>query len=250
MGRRVAIALWLVMGVAVAAALIAARRTADIVPVETPIVLPGRTAAAPPVVPPPPAVPDHAERLPGMTFTVDTTWAGGPQPRRESHRVTRTHDRVSLVLDGGRIEWLFVRNATYRDRAAGYLVDHARRTIRIVDESPLRDVFGIRGWLDVLTHRFDVAALARLRPTRDETHAGGAAFERYVADDATADGIVEVWWNDEWLLPLSVQARTAGTVVTSTVMNVSLSVDTAVLSDPDVRYPAYEQVDLAEARDH
>ena len=61
--------------------------------------------------------------------------------------ITRCRDRIRLLLDAGRQEWLFLQNVVYRSPAAGYLTDHDRQEIRFYEESALRSLTGIRaGW--------------------------------------------------------------------------------------------------------
>ncbi len=155
-----------------------------------------------------------------------------------------------MALEGGRQEWLFVQNAVYRDRVSGYLIDHSARHIRLYEESALRSLMRIRGWSDVLMLRFDPAALSALRDTGERRNAGGSTFARYIATESTGDGVVEVWWSETLLLPLSLTVREAGSTVTSVVSHLTSDADAAPLTDPAVRFPPYDSVDAADAPDH
>ena len=71
-------------------------------------------------------MPEGAETLPPIRFTVTTTWSGPQGRRTTSQRVTRTVDRMHLLMEGTDKEWLFERNPVDRRRVSGYLIDHAR----------------------------------------------------------------------------------------------------------------------------
>jgi hypothetical protein len=214
------------------------------------IALPVRNAPDPPPIPQPPVVPTHARALPSGTFVLTTTRSDARGKRTSKQTITRTHDRIHLAIDGGREEWLFVQNAVYRDRVSGYLIDHSARHIRLYEESALRSLMQIRGWADVLTVRFDPATLAALRDTRERRQAGGSTFARFVATESTGDGVVEVWWSEALLLPLSVTVREDGTTVTSVVEHMTSEAEASLLTDPARRFPQYESRDAADAPDH
>jgi hypothetical protein len=185
-----------------------------------------------------------------LTFVLETTRSGPDGTRRTTQTITRTHDRVRLALEDGRQEWLFLQNVVYRDRAAAYLTDHDRREIRFHEESPLRSLMQIRGWMDVLTVRFDPTVLATLRDTGERRRTGGAIFSRYVTTEPGRDGVVEVWWSEELLLPVSLRVRDSGTDVTSLVKALTQTADATLLADPAGRFPTYKAFDPADANDH
>ena len=155
-----------------------------------------------------------------------------------------------MALEAGGQEWLFVRNAVYRDRVSGYLIDHSARQIRLYEESALRSLMQIRGWSDVLTLRFDPAVLSALRDTGERRQAGGSTFARFVATESTGDGVVEVWWSEALLLPLSLTVHQDGATVTSAVGHMNNEAEAALLTDPALRFPQYDSRDAADARDH
>ena len=123
-----------------------------------------------------------------MTFTLETTRSGPGGRQRSTQVFTRSHDRVRLALKGARQEWLFLQNVVYRDRAIGYLIDHDKQR----SSRPRRELAAkrdeIRGWMDVLTLRFDPSVLAKLRDTDERRMIGEAIFKRYVATLARRDG--------------------------------------------------------------
>ena len=108
----------------------------------------------------------------------------------------------------------------------------------------------IRGWMDVLTLRFDPGVLQTLRDTGERRRTGDATFNRYAANAPGRDGIVEVWWSEDLVLPLSLTVRAAGVEVTSVVRDLTWSGDDTLLADPSVRFPSYKTVDPADANDH
>ena len=114
----------------------------------------------------------------------------------------------------------------------------------------MRSLMQIRGWMDVLTLRFDPTVLATLRDTGERRETSGATFKRYVASESDRDGVVEVWWSEALLLPLSLTIRDSGTDVTTIVKGLTQSADAMLLADPDVRFPNYRVLDPADANDH
>lgn len=203
----------------------------------------------PPVARPTP-VPASAATLPSLTFVLETTRVDPRGTHRTTQTITRTPNRIRVELPGGRQEWVFVRNLVYGDRASAYLIDHDAREIRFHDEGPLRSRLGIHGWMDVLTIRFDPGVLASLRQTGERRDAGGAPALRFVAREPREDGIAEVWWSDELLLPLSVTRRLGGAETTSVVARLSRTEKPILLADPGAMFPEYKDVDAADAGDH
>ena len=151
---------------------------------------------------------------------------------------------------GGRKEWFFLQNVVYRDRALGYLIDHDKREVQVHEESSLRSLMQIRGWMDVLTLRFDPTIVPTLRDTGERRQTGSATFKHYVANAPGRSGVVEVWWSEGLLLPLSLTARASGVEVTSVVKGLTWSADAKLLAEPSVRFPSYKTLDPADARDH
>lgn len=251
MRRTPVIAVIIAGGAAAAAALFSWRQPLEAVAEDAAaIVLPTRTAPDAPAVPAPPRLPAAAATVPPLTFRVDTTWSGREARRPSTERVARTADRVRVVIEDGRREWLFVQNAVYRDRAAGYLTDHGARQILLHEESALRGALAVRGWFDVLTQRFDASLLSTLRDTGERQRVAGAEFARYVARDPERDGVTEVWWSDALLLPLSFTIRRQGVEATSAISGLASGVDSTVLADPSNRFPGYRSLDVADAGDH
>jgi hypothetical protein len=238
------------MGAATAAALMTRRESPERFAKAAGIVASQRTAAEPPILPRPPSVPAQAASIPSLTFVVETTRSGPDGASRTAQTITRSRDRLRVALEGGRREWLFLQNVVYRDRAAAYSTDHDRREVRLYEESALRSVTGIRGWLDVLTLRFEPSVLAKLRDTGKRRMIGETIFTRYVARDLVAGSVQEVWWSDELLLPLSLTIRGARTTTTSIVNRLAHTADAAVLMDPMFRFPNYKVLDPADAHDH
>ena len=238
------------MGAATAAALMTWRPSADEAGIEEAIVVPPRTASDPPPTPLPPSVPARADAIPPLTFDVETTRAGGGRVERTTQTFVRTTDRVRVLLHGGRQEWHFVRNGIFPDRASGHLTDHTTRQIRFYDESPLRSEMRIRGWLDILTVRFDSTKLPSLRDTGERRQTYGTTFVRHVGAGPGEDGLVEVWWSESLLLPLSLTVRDAGIESTSVVRRLARRADIALRPDPRVRFPMYKEVDAADTDGH
>ncbi len=213
------------------------------------IVLPERNSGEPPPILQPPSVPASAAHLSQLSYVFKTTRSSKAGRQTTTETMTRSHDRVRMTLEDGQ-EWLFVQNTLYADRAFGYLIDHHAGQILLHEETTLRTEMGVHGWADVLTMRFDPAILRTLRDTGERRQIAGATAARFVSTDSTRDGVVEVWWSEELLLPLSVTTRQADTTVTSIVERVTSEVDPLLLADPDRRFPRYQSEDVADAHDH
>ncbi len=165
-------------------------------------------------------------------------------------RVTRTADRVHLVLEGGQREWLFTRNPVFPDRVSGELIDHGSRRIEQYDESDLRRHLLFRGWADVLAMRADPEQVLSLADTGEQRTVAGVTFHRYRGGEA-ATGLVEAWWSPSLLLALEQTTRESPTrSVTTRVVALTREVDTSVLASPAARFPAYERIDAADGNDH
>ncbi|MGE3884969.1 MAG: hypothetical protein AB7H81_00920 [Vicinamibacterales bacterium] len=252
MNRFVLAALLGVAGIATVAAVVTTRQAATDEGPAVAIILPERSAPDPPDAAPVPAVPANADAIDPIAYTLVTTWQGGPAGKRTTEQdVTRTRTRAHLVLDGGRREWLFERNPVHPDRVAGYLIDHDAKEIHVHHDSDLRSTLHIRGWADVVMMRFDPKVLSSLRETGERRTVAGAEFRRFVAGPDAGMGVVEVWWSEALLLPLASTSRESGSVtVDAMVERLSNEIDSAVLADPAVRFPAYEVLDASDARDH
>ncbi len=252
MKQLVPVVLLLVAG-ALAVAAMSDRRDADVdVAEHRPPVLPSRTSPSPPAISEPPPLPEGADVLSPIRFSVTTTWVGPQGQRRAVQRVTRTTDRIHLVMDGTQKEWLLERNAVDRRRVSGYLIDHHSRQILAHQETDLRGVQQLRGWADALMMRFDPSGLPALRRTDATEVVLGATFTRHVALDRTRDGVVDVWWSDALLLPLRLTTRERGVIATSAVGPIEKAESAealAVLADPRARFPDYEILDLSDSRE-
>lgn len=240
-----------VLRVLVIVVAIAQRTTATAVEAHIPTEPAARMAPAsgPPIDAPP--VPLDAETLMPLTYVVETQWERpGQAAERTKQTVTRTKDRVRLVLEGGDQEWVFERNAVHGDRVSGWLIKHAARQIVAYDDSHLLRALQIRGWADVLMMRVDPRALETLQRTGERREHGGAEFVRYVSENPAGTGVLDVWWSQELLLPDRLAVREGETVMRSTVTRLDRSVDAASPAAPRTRFPDYDVIDVSDAADH
>lgn len=201
--------------------------------------------------PPPaeiPALPENAAGLPDLTLEFREIVAGdGTARRRESDRIlTRSRNRVHLRFSGGRQEWLFLQNPVDPRRLSGLLINHAENVIVTYYESDLRMQGVARGWLDVLTLGLDARIIGELSPAAETTEFAGARFGKLVAKKPREDGLVEVWWSEELLLPMRVVRQTGQTTQTYELTRLTRGADPVVLEDPLRRFPGYTTVDFAD----
>lgn len=224
-----------------------ARRTSAGENPTVPVQPPARNSAPAGADSAPPPVPPEAEGLTPAAIVVRSTAEGRMVTTQV---VTRTRNRVRLVVEGERTEWLFVRNPVAPDRVSGYLVDHRARQIVEYDDTALRARQGLRGWADVITMRFDSRLLPALRATGRSERRHGIEFVQFVAADPDRPGTAEVLWNQSQLLPLRLVVRTGGALLSAEMLSVEPVTDLAGLEMPAARFPDYATLDVADASDH
>jgi hypothetical protein len=252
MSRLALAALLGLAGIAAFAVFVTARQPAGGEAVDTAFVEPARVSPAPSAAPAVPPVPVAADSLEPLTFSLATTWTGTQGgPRTIEQRVTRSRERVHLVVDEGRREWYFERNSVYRDRVSGALVDHDAKEIREYEDADLRNMLRIRGWSDALTMRFDIGVLNTLTHSGERRRIEGHDAQLHIAAPGTTAGVMAVWWSPELLLPLELVTRESPTItVKARVMGLSPDVDATVLESPHRRFPTYRVLDEVDAGEH
>jgi hypothetical protein len=192
----------------------------------------------------PPDLPAEALGIRPLTVEVRGLWPDGTDAT--VYHVTRTADRVH-VRAGPTREWFYARNPVDPRRVSGVMVDTAQRVLVSYEESELRNVVGIRGWLDVITLGVDLAALEGMDATQESRVVDRVAFTRFTARGQN-DAISDVWWSQSHLLPLQVVSRgTNGTpAVRLSVVAIRDAVDEALLQAPAVRFPGYREIGYAD----
>jgi hypothetical protein len=205
-----------------------------------------KLAAAPALVP---ALPASASEVPSMTLVMSTRMSEGTRPSSiVKQTVLRSADRV-LVTSTGEVEWLFERNPVDGRRVSGYLTDHRTQRILVYQERDLRIAERIRGWLDVLTLRFDPESLNGMRATGKRTYSGGRTFTQYVPASPATEGTLEAWWDPDAWLPSRLLTRRGPTLITLTVDSIVEGVDASRLGSPLLRFPSYSVQDVTDARE-
>jgi hypothetical protein len=240
---------WLAIGAAGLIGLLVTgvRPTLPDEPPAVPVQPAARAAETPRSPQPPPPVPAAAEELTPMTITVRS----GVRGRAATTQVvTRTRDRVHLVVEDERKEWLFVRNPVAAGRMAGYLIDHGARQIVEYDDTSLLAQQGLRGWADVVTMRFDPRLLPSLQATGKVERRHGTEFQQFVSPAPDGPGVVEVWWSHTHLLPLKLRVREGSVVLSAEILDIGPVDDRAILEMPGRRFPDYAALDVADASDH
>jgi hypothetical protein len=159
--------------------------------------------------------------------------------------ISRTSDRIHVATMPG-VEWLFERNSVDHRRVSGSLIDHSLRTIIVYEESDLRNMLGIRGWIDVLAMGVDIDLLNQLKVTGQSKGLSGFTFVRYLPNSKQGF-IQDAWWNRDFLFPSTfVTSDGDGTIRTFKLERIGTKVDEEILRRPSVRFPTYRVVDLAE----
>ncbi len=190
-----------------------------------------------------PELPSGADHIKPLTFDLILR-RERPKGRTQAVRqtVSRTRDRIHITV-GGR-EWLFERNAIDPRRVSGQLIDHARRSIVLHDESDLRNMLGLKGWADVLMLGLDAAVMSRLVPTGQSRTMAGIRFVKYAANDKDSR-TSELWWSHEQAMPSAFVVHEDGAATRVSVERLSASVNAEVLRSPSARFPEYKALDLA-----
>ena len=198
---------------------------------------------------PPPALPAGADRVGALTIKTVIRHQAGSGTVREIHQtITRTAERIHIAAENGR-EWLFERNPVDTRRVSASLVDHEGRSIIRYEETDLRMVLGLRGWLDVLTLGFNADLVPAGTRSSEVDSIGGISFTRHHFTHADG-GAGEVWWSDELALPGRFTHTSAVGVTTLLVDEVREGVDTTLLLLPAARFPKYREFDLADWLEH
>lgn len=127
------------------------------------------------------------------------------------------------------------------------MVDHEHRVLVTYEESELRNVLGIRGWLDVVTLGFDAAALADMKATTESRTRDGLEFTRYTAR-LSGGAVTDVWWCQTDLLPLEVAVRdsSGSSVARLSVQTARPTVDHGLLVSPSARFSDYREIGYAD----
>lgn len=195
---------------------------------------PGPPAPAAPVLPP------QVANVPAYTLTVAIDLEGDARTAtRRTRVVSRTTDRVH-VSEGRDSEWFFRRNPIDPARVSGILVDHRAQRLVGHEESDLRNLLGISGWADVVSLGFDHTFLAEAAATTRERQVGGVRFVQYTAPTAS------FWWSAEAGLATEFTQQQGTRSLRVTIETLSPGVNGTLLLDPVARFPAYEELDVAE----
>lgn len=193
-------------------------------------------------VPPPQlaALPREMRTVPD--YTVRITMHGHPD-RLESaarHRlVSRSTDRVH-VGETADAEWLFRRNTLDIARASGVLIDHRTKTLVVYGESDLRNLLGINGWAAIVSLGFDHRLLDQAASTGQIKTVDDVPFVLYKSAQAS------FWWSAEAGLATEFTPQGGTAVELAVVDSATRGVDESLLRDPEVRFPTYRVVDVAE----
>lgn len=201
-----------------------------------------RTPDAPPVAPP--ALPAVAERVTPLTLnaTIRRKPTQGPVETLQQ-TISRTADRIHIGASNGR-EWLFERNPRDPRRVSAALVEHASKAIVLYEDSDLRMMLGIRGWVDVLALGFDTSVLDAYKRAPEVRTVGGIRFARYT-DDRTQPRAGDVWWSEEQVLASGFTIADASGSTRFSIDRLRAGADATLLKHPDARFPTYRVFDLA-----
>jgi hypothetical protein len=209
------------------------------------VVVPPDRRASDALPPAAPALPPGADRLSPLTIEVLVQRQSGQgAPRAARQTITRTSTNIHIAANDGR-EWFFERNPLDSRRVAGFLVQHAQRSVVFYDESDLRNMVGITGWADVLTLGASNHARDQMKRTPESRTIHGIRCTRYVARNAEAQ-FDELWWSERLALPCAFTLIEPSGLTRLSVEGLRRVIDPGVLRRPHVRFPGYSSSDLAD----
>jgi hypothetical protein len=112
------------------------------------------------------------------------------------------------------------------------------------EDSDLRMVLGLRGWLDVLALGFHPDLLNPDTRTSEVLTMGGIPFARYSLGRGSSRSR-DVWWNEEQVLPSRFTKADSSGVTHFSIERITPGADAALLDLPGARFPTYRTIDLA-----
>jgi hypothetical protein len=192
----------------------------------------------------PPELPRGVDRIRPLTIEVVVQRrpaAGAPLVMRRT--IVRTADRIHIRTRER--EWLFERNPRDPRRVSASAVEHRSQTIVLYEETDLRMLLGIRGWVDVLSLGFDVDWLAASRRTDDARSHGGLRFVRY-AVHRSGSPVTELWWCEEEIMPGRFSVGDKSGQTQFRVESLRSGADSSLLVPPEERFPKYRVAGLAD----
>jgi len=199
-----------------------------------------------------PELPAAAGSLPDLTLEFHEVVGTGNAAvlPKVVHILTRSRNRIHSRLTGGvDWEWLFLQNGADPRRVSGSQINHNERVILEYFESDLRNTGMGRGWVDVLNPGLDYSLINELSPTEETTDFAGVSFRKLVPSEPREDGVLEIWWSDELLVPLRVVRQAGAVTRTHELTKLTRGVEAELLIEPQRRFPDYAIVDIADYAD-
>lgn len=220
------------------------------VPVEIPaVVLPDRSPRPDAPASQLPEVPAGMDGLRPLFATIAVTQDPDGESRERLRLLTRSDDRVHVKFVGQGQEWLFIRNPVDGRRLTGKLVDHAKRVVLTYQETDMLVNGVARGWVDAMTGGIPIDALDGLVPTNETIERHGMTFRRYVPATAEEADLTELWWCEQYFLPLLAIRSTPAGEWRQEIRALTATPDADVLVDPEERFPDYLAMDVVDWRE-
>lgn len=146
--------------------------------------------------------------------------------------------------------WL-QRNPIAPSRMHGFHVRHALRHILEYTEADLQQEGVGETWLDLASFGVRKEDLKSMEADGRSEHAFGLEFTCYVAPHAAVEegGMTELWWNDEYRLPLRWTRIGVGGSFSQELTDLELSPSEEDVLSPWNRWPDYALMDLVDYRE-
>lgn len=202
--------------------------------------------------PPPPSVPDVMQGAPAVTVEMAVRLkgpVGSDFVNETTVRMTRDKGKVHLDYPDRGQAWLFEQNSVDPRRALGMLIDASLSVILDHTEADLTDAGIAQGWVDI--GGFGIRPPdEHMTKTDSVRERGGITFTKYVPADMEATNLRELWWSDEYCLPMLVLIDVGGGRTRETeAVRITLEADSSVLRDPSARLRSFQRMDVVDWRE-
>ncbi len=194
-----------------------------------------------------PEISNLYESLPPVKVNLTIRVKNGKQDKAMDRTIIRTNDQVYMNYENQGQEWLFKRNPVDPRRLSGLLVDHRKEHVLKYHDSELLN-FGIASsWQDVLLLGVEPKSLEQLASTGQIETFGGIDFLHYESNTKVASQpAIEIWWSEAKALPLRIIHKTQKQEWSQEITAISWSEDSALLVDPQKRFPEYQSMDYVD----
>ncbi len=191
--------------------------------------------------------PERIDTIVPLSAEVVITHRHNDEANSFSRTVSRHRGAVYVnYLQQGQ-EWKFIQNKEDRRRTTGILVDHHKKMLLEYQESDLRIGNIVQGWAEVFSLGFPSEKLDSLKPTGESVSESGILFKHLV--DNPDKPTLEVWWSDQYYLPLRFIARNGEDQWEQKLTNIDFISADVEEESLQSRFPTYSMMDVVDWRE-